>query len=172
MPLTIRHVVESLAWGTATFGALQFVQFEALFDGCSICGPWGCSPPPEAMIAAHGFWLVVFLALVRVASGSLSARRLRLLGRSLTALGLLALVGVVAWVLLTWLPESAARQKYVVQRILFVFATLTDAPVVQTTLAGTAMWVIGGVRTRRHLHTEGAQIDPDPSAGDVVATHG
>ena len=165
MSLTVRRVVESLAWGAAAFGALQFVRFEALFEGCSICGPWGCSPPPEAMIAAHGFWLVVFLALVRVVSASPSARRLRLLGRGLTALGLLTLLGVVGWVLLTWLPGSATRQKYVVQRTLFVFATLTDVPAVQATLAGVAMWVLGAVRGRPHLHTEEDESAPVPPLG-------
>jgi hypothetical protein len=84
----------------------------------------------------------------------LSARHLRLLGRCLTVLGFLALIGVAGWVLLTWLPKvSAARQQYVVQRILFVIATLIYAPVVQVTLAGIATWVIGGVRAKTRRDT-------------------
>lgn len=158
MTLTIRHAAESLAWGGTAYGALQFARAEALFDGCSICGPWGCSPPPEAMIAAHGFWLIVFAALAAVAVRALSPRGLRRAGRVQTAAGLLAAAGVVGWALVTWRPESAARQKYVVQRTLFVFATLVNVPAAQATLAGAAVWAVGSVRVGRQ-----SPVEPGPA---------
>ncbi len=41
MSLKVRHVVETLAWGAAAYGALKIASLEGLLDGCSVCGPWG-----------------------------------------------------------------------------------------------------------------------------------
>ena len=53
-----RFLAYCCVYGVGAFGALQLGRLEL---GHSICGPWGCGPPTEALLAMHCFWLVSLL---------------------------------------------------------------------------------------------------------------
>ena len=97
MSLKLRHAAEMIAWGGACLAVLQPARWPDLFGEHSVCGPWGCGPPMSALVAVHGFWLVVFAAVVRGSTVGMARphRRLRTLGRGLTAVGVLGAVGLV-----------------------------------------------------------------------------
>jgi hypothetical protein len=72
-------------------------------------------------------------------------------GALLLAVGLLGLAMITVHEMQTWLPcVSAPDRHFLLQRVLFVVATLTDVPVVQVCLAGAACGVIGLRRRARH----------------------
>jgi hypothetical protein len=57
-------------------------------------------------------------------------------------------IGVVAGrEILTWLPPTEYPH-YLLYRIIFVVATMTDVPFVQVLLSGMICWTIGSVRNR------------------------
>jgi len=88
--------------------------------------------------------------------------RLCLVGLILAILGSLTLGMVVGRDLFTWLvmvpPE---HHRYFGQRILFRIATLPDIPLLQVTLAGIVVWIVGRrVSTRVLLSGEGSTMPP------------
>ncbi len=142
-----------VVWATALFAVLRIgtvtEQGAHAHNGISVCGPWGCGPPVRALLGWHGFWLVLVVLPVGLLIRSWPAGRLKLFGAGLTAVGILALIGIGIYEAATWTPPySGGEQSYFIQRYLSSVATLTDIPVVPVTLAGLAMWLGGFIRVR------------------------
>ncbi|MEM9701540.1 MAG: hypothetical protein AAF907_03750, partial [Planctomycetota bacterium] len=153
MTLKAGHIAELIGWGAACYGVVQVAEREGAFGDASICGPWGCGPPLPAVIAMHGFWLIVAAGVVRLAALFLPARWLRHVGRALTVIGLLGAIGLAGWGVSEWWAEVATdRRQYAGRRLLFELAAHTDLPVLQATLAGATAWIVGRVRLRRRAY--------------------
>lgn len=132
-------------------------------------------PPLQALAALHGFWLLLLLPPGMWAACCWSPLRLRLLGSTLIAFGVLGLVVLAAREATTWLPSVPDEQaRYFSHRLLFVATNLTDLPLMQLTLAGTVCWMAGRLRgTRRQSASAGpesAPLEPMPSRMSVAAT--
>jgi hypothetical protein len=171
MTLKVRYLACVFVWVGAVFG-LQFLATlprdlgEALL-GHSLCGPWGCLPPLQALVAMHAFWVLLLIPLVLWAVRSWPPVWLWSFGVALTGLGLLGLAVVAGWeVRQCWLKFPDLRP-YVVQRVLYVLATLIHVPLVQVTLAGLTCWLAGKWRwPARTLSPVAAPPGPAAVLGD------
>lgn len=148
-----RLVVILAIWGGLLWGVLQFgegTDHDAhAHQGISVCGAWGCGPPVRALASWHGFWLVFVSLPVGLLIRSWPARRLKAVGLGLTGAGVLGLIAVVAYEAVTWLPGASDLSSYFVQRCIFAVATLTDIPLIPTTIGGVALWISGTVKSRK-----------------------
>lgn len=164
-----RTVMLTATWGVALFGVLQLYRIPA--DAAhSICGPWGCGPPIQALAACHGFWLVLFSLPTGLICDRIDPRTLRRIGLLLVLLGIAGLAGIAVWEAVHWWPRAGEFQRqYIVQRYLFVVATLIDIPVVEVSLAGLACYVTARRRTRQPAQTLDAPGQP-LSAPEPLAT--
>lgn len=142
--------VAAAAWAGGLLGVLSLQYLPDRFFGeHSVCGPWGCGAPPPALLACHGFWLVLFAPATIFAARRLRPRAVWRSGAALVLLACVGLVGVGVWQALTWWPAvDNSLHKFAVQRYLFVLATLVDVPVLETLLAGVTLWWAGLWRER------------------------
>jgi hypothetical protein len=144
---TRRSIVRGLAillWAAGLQGALQLCRLpDRYFGEHSICGPWGCGPPLPALLAWHGFWLVLMTPVAAMAVLYLPAKWVTRLGITLASLGFLGLAAVAAWQAATWLPQASDWQRqYIGERYLFAVATLVDVPIVQSLMLGTILCLV------------------------------
>ena len=94
---------------------------------------------------------MVAAAAVMVALHRLTARQLRFLGSALTAAGIVGLLLLIGWDLITWLGEVPPDlRRYTLQRILFTIGTNPDLPLLQVTAVGTVCWIMGLLRKTRN----------------------
>ena|SRR5579871_3250001 len=100
-------------------------------------------PPLQALLALHGFWLLVLLPLAGWAACRWTVARLRLLGVTLVMGGLLGLLILAAWEAAACLALSPEQPRYLLQRILNAVAVRTDLPLLELTLAGIVCCVAG-----------------------------
>ena len=142
-------VLGGVAWGLAAAGALSLASLPGDF-GHSLCGPWGCFPPLQALAAMHLFWAV---ALVPPVAWGLTGARPHQLQRAGLLLFLGALLGIVVVVgrdLPTWLAWAPPEfQSCWPGRALYTLVTLSDVPLVQVLLAGAICWSVGKRRQQR-----------------------
>jgi hypothetical protein len=138
-----------IAWALTALAALSVAWLPGDF-GESLCGPWGCLPPLQALAAMHLFWAVAFVPFVAWGPTKAKPRQLRLVGMLVFLGSLLAIVVVIGRDLLGWLPQMPADvQAFWPRRALYTLATLSDVPLVQGLLAGAICWSVGQVRVRR-----------------------
>jgi hypothetical protein len=147
-PLVI--CLAAAAWAASLFGALALQYLPDRFFGeHSVCGPWGCGAPLPALLACHGFWLVLFAPATIFAARRLGPRAVWRVGAALVALAGVGLMSVGVWQALTWWPAvDNSLHRFASQRYLFVLATLVDVPVLETLLAGVTLWWAGIGRER------------------------
>ncbi len=100
------------------------------------CGPWGCGPRAEDLLACHLFWIVLLCAPMyglMHCSGAFCTTA----GYVLTGVGGLMLCGVVIFELITWLPAvDSSLYAYLPQRLLYSVATFVELPMLQFLLFG------------------------------------
>jgi hypothetical protein len=142
-----RSIVRGLAillWAAGLEGVLQLRQLpDTCFGEHSVCGPWGCGPPLSALLACHGFWLVLMAPVAATAVLYLPVKWVWRLGIVLAGAGFLGLAAVAAWEAATWLPQASDWQRhYIGQRYLFSVATLVDVPIVQSLMLGTILCLV------------------------------
>jgi len=148
-------------WGGAVLLVLQAHRLPGNFSH-SICGVWGCGPPVQALIAMHGFWLVLLSLPVGLCCRFMTANRLLAVSVLALALGLAGIAGVVVWQAEYWLPNASELQReYFLERCLFAVGTMTDIPVIQMALAG-----LVGIVTAWWKRPQGA--DADTTNGETV----
>lgn len=125
-----------IAWGLALYGVLRVASLKGQWQH-GICGPWGCGPPTQTLVACHGFWVVLIFPLMIALIRRASATTLHRLGMILTLAGVVALVGIAGREWTQWYLEvSESLRGFFLQRYLFSIATLVDVPVVEMTLVG------------------------------------
>lgn len=150
------------AWGGGMYGVLSIQRWQVSWAHV-ICGPWGCGPTAQSLIAYHGFWLLL-LGGGAIFLGLQAPNHVRrTIGYALVFVGLLVLMAVGVRELWTWLPQTAAaHNRYLWQRYLFVVATTPDIPAVQGVLVGLGL-VIAGPRPASAHHD--AQAETQHTAG-------
>lgn len=144
MKRSIFWYIAILIWTAGLYGVLQLQRLPAaLLGGHGICGPWGCGPPASVLLACHGFWLVLLSPPAILAALLLRMKRVRHLGIGLLSLGLCGLVAVAAWEAATWFPLASSWQRqFVIPRLLFALVTIVDAPILQSLVIGTGLWMV------------------------------
>ena len=148
---TLRIMGWLILSGGLLYGSAAIADWEADL-GHGICGPWGCGPPLQALIACHLAWLSVLgpAALALASSPKFSPQALRTIGLVLIALAVLSLIGTLAHQLLVWWPQTSEwHRPYFLHRYGFTIATTVDRPTVQVLLIGLTLWRVGRLRLRR-----------------------
>ena len=139
----IRLVLGLVVWAAAAYGVLMLHQLPGDLTH-DLCGPWGCFPPVQALLAMHALWVLLLAPPVVWAAWRLPARRLRFAGKLLLALSLAVLLGVVGHEYTQWYQHTPEEfRKYFPHRVGYAVATLSDVPAVQGVIAGAALLVIG-----------------------------
>ena len=141
-----RYLVYVAVYAVSAFAALQLGRLQV---GHSVCGPWGCGPPTEALLAIHTFWLVTALMGAIAVTDPLApqkpARHVWTRAGLIIAVGsLLAVVAIGFYDFLTWRPDPfRLNGMYLWQRFLFRLVTITDFPVVQLGIGGALLAALG-----------------------------
>lgn len=148
MQLTPRFFLGLLVWVGLAFG-VALVGTTPGDLGNPLCGPWGCSPPVQALAAMHALWLLLLTPPMLWIFKIWPPARVWWTGVFLTLLGFSGVLFVVGWQALTWLQVSPDMQQYFPMRIVFMLAVLTDYPIVEFALLGVVSWALGWFRLRR-----------------------
>jgi hypothetical protein len=144
-------------WAGGLYAALLLEAVPGDF-GHDWCGPWGCWPPIQALVALHLFWVVLFAPPIVWACRTCQPLTLRRLGGLLTTLGLLGVALVAAREAVTWYPHMPAEyRRYFGRRVVYALAMLTDLPVVQLIMAG-AVCRVAARRKRRPAASAAAAV--------------
>ena len=125
-------------WALVLLGSLMIAQAPGDW-GHPICGPWGCGPPLQSLVACHLAWLVAILppAVLLVRSVSVKQHARRWLGGLLVMSAIVGLCVVVGQQHAGWWQNASERQRpYFWHRCGFVAATSVDLPMVQCLAAG------------------------------------
>lgn len=130
----VRIGIMATAWAAGIYGGLQLQHLKL---GHSICGPWGCGPPTEAVVSMHVFWALALFPLAVVAARKTPGWPWRKIGLMVAALAgvIIVVIGVVDHLQWRALAGDSAGN-YAAERFLFRLATLTDLPLVQIGLIG------------------------------------
>jgi len=135
---TVWHWGISLClWGASLYGALSLRYLPGNW-GHGICGPWGCGPTLQALVAYHTFWLMLLIPPAIAVACCLDQVVVRRVGLVLMLLGGGAIAAICVTQCLTWLPETRAAE-YLPQRCLFCIATAVDLPAAQLFCVGSAL---------------------------------
>jgi hypothetical protein len=145
MTQPIAALLKAGAWAAALFGVLSLQYLPDRFFGeHSVCGPWGCGAPLPALLACHGFWLVLFAPATVYAARQVKPQTVWRLGAGLVSVAGVGLAGIAVWQAATWWQNvDPSLHRYAVERYLFVLATLVDVPVLETLVAGVTLWWVG-----------------------------
>lgn len=126
-------------WALLMWGALSLAKLPGDW-GHGVCGPWGCGPPAQALVAYHIAWCILLLPLAIIARSSLNFKQRRYLAAGLAAIalaGILVIVGYerVVW----WVAASDWQRTFFWNRIGFAILTQIDAPLVQLIVAAAVL---------------------------------
>jgi hypothetical protein len=161
-------VTAVLAWGGAAYGVLWLGGQpgdlgHALF-GDRLCGPWGCLPPLQALVALHAVWVLLLAPLAVWVGRYWPANRTRAAGALLALLGAAGVAALTVVEARTWLPTvSSADRLYLPHRVAYRLALLTDLPLVQVTVVGVALIVAARFRRPMPPAGRGQPITPESS---------
>jgi len=166
------------AWAAALSAASRLHHFTGPIQ-FSLCGPWGCTGPTEALLAYHAVWLVALAPPGFVAGTLLPPDNARRWGKSLVGAGLAGAVILFAWGSIEWLLHASATRSLWFRRGLFVLVDQSDIPVVQIFLSGAACLVAASRRKRpsQTIGSVGTEFRSASSAGsqasrpDGVSSH-
>lgn len=159
-----RLLLNVFLWCAVLYGILSLRDLPGDYSH-RFCGPWGCLPPIQALVAVHGAWTLVMATAVEWLLRNQSPRTLRRTGVVLTCLGAAGLVIFVSHDLSAWPHlDSHGAPAYIPQRLLFSIARTTDLPLVQTTITGTATWYVGAITPRKSLKSLGLSLPSHESS--------
>jgi len=159
----VRLIAGIAVWLLAMLGVLWIAQLD-LGITHTICGPWGCGPRAEALIACHGFWLMLLAPPAMFAASRTATPTIQLVAFTAIAVAAAGMLVIAVQQAFTWLPMiRPGEPTYFVRRCLFVIVTTIELPLVQLGLLGLGGWAV--VR-RRHRRFRKAQTVIEPPAGD------
>lgn len=147
-PTVLRNGLGLAAWAASLAAALSIAQWPGDW-GHGICGPWGCGPPLQALVACHLAWFVIVVppSVAAHRSARVTPRTLRNIGVALCIVAALYIGAVVIDERMTWWPMASEwQQDYFWHRCGFVLVTTTDLPVVQVLVGGVYLITTGQSR--------------------------
>jgi|GEM_PF-1155245 len=181
------QIVALILWGAALYGVLQIYRLSGVLPagmtGHTICGPWGCGPPIEALVSYHGFWFVLLLPIGWLAGKAwlegetrqpseeagghgqkpFRAKWLRLGGWILTGVSLSGMAAIVVDDAARWL-STAHASTYLLQRMLFQVATYVELPLIPLACIG-GIWLWQSRHARTRLPATPSAPAASPTAG-------
>lgn len=134
----LEFTVLPVMWGGVLLAALSMHDMEK-FSQHFVCGPWGCGPPTNALLAIHigwvaALWPPLFYLPWRL---QLSRKTVKTIVLSLTAIGLTGLLAIIAWQWIIWLPNTSDWARSCIwQRCGFAIVTAGDWPLMQLLAGG------------------------------------
>lgn len=131
-----------LLWAGGILAALS-MRGVILADDHSICGPWGCGPSTDALIAVHLAWITAIWPPLLFLPWRLDWRceTTSRLGALLAIGGFAGVSAVFLWQWVVWRPNASELiRPYVWQRCGFVLAEAVDWPIIQTLVAALVLW--------------------------------
>ncbi len=137
--LTVRSFLALVVWTGCLAGALSLAGLPAS-SSHSICGPWGCGPPTQVLVACHLAWLVAMVppAILLARWQQRPSRLVRATGLLMIMLSIAVLLMMLTYQGMVWWPQAGQWQRpYFWHRYGFSIATTVDVPIVQTLLVGT-----------------------------------
>ncbi len=143
-------------WCGCLYSVLRVTEIPGNW-GHWICGPWGCGPRLQALVACHGFWLVLLFPAAIIFSAALPSRHVRLIGTLVAGLGTAAILLVAVIQGCTWLPVTL-HPYYFGQRVLFSVATMVELPMVQFVFIGLLLRYLAKSHDRRESTEEGRGV--------------
>lgn len=157
-----------VAWAAVLVATLSIANLPGHW-GHGICGPWGCGPPLQALVACHAAWIVVLLPPALLLRRKLSYGVLRRTGWIVFGLGAAGLIVLGLCESLFWLSHTdESQRRYLPQRVGFKLMTLVDVPLTQLVVVAVALLVRGPHRraTDHSPLTSSASSEPpaDPSS--------
>ncbi len=133
----LRWTILLLIWGGAMQGAILVGSLSTKWSHV-LCGPWGCGPRVEDLLACHLFWLAMLCAPLYLL-WHCDAGLCRQAGYVLIGAGSLMLGAVVFYELFTWLPRvDSSLYIYLPQRLFYAVVTFVELPMLQFLLFGFA----------------------------------
>lgn len=132
-----------LLWAGGILAALSSRGL-IISDDHSICGPWGCGPSTDALMAVHLAWVAAIWPPLLFLPWRLGWRReaISRLGALLAIGGLAGVSAIFMWQWVVWRPNASELiRPYTWQRCGFVLAGAVDWPIIQVLVAGLALWV-------------------------------
>ncbi len=131
-------IVLFLLWVGLIYAVLQ-IHFQTNLSKYSVCGPWGCGPPSNTLLAIHAMWLVMLLPpaiYLQYRFRGIEIWMQRVAG-SMVILGSVGVLTIIAWQWVVWLPQSGESfRPYIWQRCGFAVLTAIDWPLLQLILTG------------------------------------
>jgi hypothetical protein len=150
-------------WATAISAASHLGRVTGPIS-FSLCGPWGCTGPTEALLACHAVWLLVLLPPGVAAGLRLPLDDARRCANALVGAGLAGTAIVFAWGSIGWLLHASATRSLWLHRGLFVLVDQSDIPVVQILLSGVGCLVAVHLRKRTD-RASGSEFGCETAAG-------
>jgi len=136
-------------WLLGLWGSLKIHELD-LNLGHSICGPWGCGPPVEALLGYHAFWLVLTFPVAISIASYLSPSRRSKLGWLFLAVGIIGVVFVAGGNTVEYW-KSSESSKYLLQRFFFATVTKIDIPMIQAIVVGGSLIWFSAFSSKRSL---------------------
>lgn len=153
-----------VAWAAALIATLSIANVPGHW-GHGICGPWGCGPPLQALVACHSAWIVLLLPPTLWMRWRYSMGLCRQVGWLVLGIALAGIVGLGLCEALASLSHADTwRRPYLVQRIGFVLITLVDVPLTQFVAVGVALLVSSRQRGATNFLPLTSSASPEPPA--------
>jgi len=136
--LTVRSCLALVVWAACLTGTLALAELP-IGSTHGICGPWGCGPPTQALLACHLAWLVVLVPpAVLLTSSQVSSHPLvQTAGLLLIGSAVVILLAILTYQRVTWWSQAIEWQRpYFWQRYGFSIAIAVDFPILQAMLVG------------------------------------
>jgi hypothetical protein len=139
----LRYALGLTVWGLLTYGVLSLRDIP-MEGGDSLCGVWGCLPRLEALLAYHGFCIMLAIPAVWLLASNCSPRCLAMTGKCLILLALADVAAITGYEAVTWLENvPEAYRQYFGQRVVFVIVSKPSFGIAPLTLSGAACWIAG-----------------------------
>lgn len=153
-----------IAWAAVLVATLSIANVPGHW-GHSVCGPWGCGPPLQALVACHAAWIVVLLPPTLLLRRKLSPGVRWKTGWIVLGLGLAGLIALGLSESLSWLNHADEwHRQYLPQRIGFKLVTLVDVPLVQLVVVAVALLARGRCRRATDHSPLTSSASPEPPA--------
>lgn len=100
--------------------------------GHGVCGPWGCGPTIQSLLACHLSWFVILLPIAVLGRRWLPPRQTRTLAWYALTCSVISIASIAAYERFTWFAQASPMiRPYFWNRIEFAIITQVDLPMLQ-----------------------------------------